>query len=437
MILSPLDGKRYDVLVAGAGSAGVAAACAAARAGARTLLLERHGYGGGILTAAMIHTFDAIKSCVDNNVEVVGGLARELLREISELGGDATADNPPEALTIHPEIYKVAIDRLLARGGVEVLYHAHVCDAGLAGTRVIGLEVALRDGRARFAAPVVVDGTGDAEIAFYAGAPFDLAPDLQALTSHFRLGNVDRGPTWTQWEEITRGAMQAAHAAGEVGVFGGPWVIRLADGEISLNVTRVFGNPVDAIEMSAAEQAGRAQMLQIWNILRRRVPGLAQSYILSGSSQLHIRESRIIRGEYVLTEDDLRHARRFPDSIAVGAWPVDIHPADGFVGVHPHKENPPQPYEIPFRCLLPREVDGLLVAGKPISTTHRAHGSTRVPGTSLATGQAAGVAAALAARRGVAVRNVDTGELREELHRQGAIVSLAKDPAAPAAPASS
>jgi len=216
MIPSPLDGKSYDVIVAGAGSAGIAAACSAARAGARTLLLERHGYGGGILTAAMIHTFDAIKSCADHDVEVVAGFARELLTEISALGGDATADNPSEALTIHPEIYKVAIDRLLARAGVDVLYHAHVCDALLDKSRVSGVEAALRDGRARFRAPVVVDGTGDAEIAFYAGAAFDLAPDLQALTCHFRLGNVAPGHTWRDWEEITRRALQAAHAAGEI-----------------------------------------------------------------------------------------------------------------------------------------------------------------------------------------------------------------------------
>ncbi|MSU25140.1 MAG: FAD-dependent oxidoreductase [Opitutus sp.] len=424
MISSPLDGKSFDVIVAGAGSAGSAAACSAARAGARTLLLERHGYGGGILTAAMIHTFDAIKSCADNDVEVVAGFARELLTEISALGGDATADNPSEALTIHPEVYKVAIDRLLARADVDVLYHAHVCDALLDDSRVIGVEAALRDGRARFRAPVVVDGTGDAEIAFYAGAAFDLAPDLQALTCHFRLGNIAPGRTWRDWEEITRRAMQAAHAAGEIKIFGGPWIIRLADGEISVNATRVYGNPVDAAQVSAAEQEGRAQMLQIWNILRRRAPELANSYILSGASQLHIRESRIIRGGYVLTEDDIKTTVRFPDSIAVGAWPVDIHPTNGYVGVHPHKENPPVPYEIPFRCLVPQAVDGLLVAGKPISTTHRAHGSTRVPGTSLATGQAAGVAAALSARAGGNVRDLDVHLLRAALREQCAIVSV-------------
>ena len=424
MTLSFLDGKNYDVIVCGAGSAGVAAACCAARAGARTLLLERHGFGGGILTAAMIHTFDAIKSCVDNDIEVVAGFARELLDEIAALGGAATSDNPPEALTVHPEIQKVAIDRLLAHAGVTTLYHAHVCGVTLDSRRVTGVEVALRDGRARLGAGFVVDATGDAEIAFYAGSPYRLSEELQALTYHFRLGNVDPRPDWRQWEEIMGRAMQAAHAVGEIKVFGGPWVIRLAGGEISVNSTRVYGNPVDPVQLSAAEVEGRAQMLLIWNLLRRRVPELAECYILSGASQLHIRESRIIDGEYQLTEEDIRDGTRFPDSIAIGAWPVDIHPSDGGVGVHPHKENPPVPYEIPFRCLIPRDTEGLLVAGKPISTTHRAHGSTRVPGTSLATGQAAGVAAALAVRGRLAVRALDPAVLQAALRAGSAHVSV-------------
>lgn len=424
MIPSSLDGQSFDVIVCGAGSAGVAAACSAARGGARTLLLERHGFGGGIVTAAMIHTFDAIKSCLDNDTAVVGGFGQELIDEILALGGAATADNPPEALVIHPEIQKVAIDRLLAQAGVTTLYHAYACDALLDGRRVTGVEAALRDGRARFPAAVVIDGTGDAEIAFHAGAPFTVAADLQPLTCHFRLGNIDPRPTWRQWEEIMGRALQAAHARGELRVFGGPWVIRLADGEISVNATRVRANPVDPAQLAAAEVEGRAQMLHLWHLLRRDVPELADSYLLSGASQLHIRESRIIDGEYQLTEDDIARGTRFPDSIALGAWPVDIHPADGAVGVHPHKENPPVPYEIPFRCLIPRHTDGLLVAGKPISTTHRAHGSTRVPGTSLATGQAAGVAAALLVRGRRAVRELDPRALQDALRAAAALVSV-------------
>jgi glycine/D-amino acid oxidase-like deaminating enzyme len=420
MIFSSIDGRKFDVVVCGAGSAGVAAAYAAAQAGARTLLLERHGYGGGIVTAAMIHTLDAIKSCVDNDVEVVGGFAAELIKETLALGGAATPDNPGEALTLHPEMYKVAIDRLLVRVGVTVLFHANVCGVQMSGNRVTGVEVALRDGRARIAAGAVVDGTGDAEIAHHAGARWNLDRDLQAMTYHFRLGNLARNRTWSEWEEVMGAAMKAAHAAGEIKVFGGPWVIRLADGEISINSTRVYGNPV---ELSRAETEGRARMLDIWNILRRRVPDLKDSYILAGASQLHIRESRKLAGVYTLTEDDIRDGVAFPDAVAVGAWPIDIHPTNGFVGVHPHKDQAPVPYEIPYRCLVPETVDGLLVAGKPISTTHRAHGSTRVPGTSLATGQAAGVAAALAVRSGQTLRTVGIEALRDALRRQGGMVS--------------
>ncbi|MFM8535191.1 MAG: FAD-dependent oxidoreductase [Acidimicrobiia bacterium] len=423
MITSSFDGKQFDVVVCGAGSAGIAAAHSAARAGARVLLLERHGFAGGIVTAAMIHTLDASKSCVDHGVEVVGGFAAELIRETLALGGAATADNPGEALTLHPEMYKVAIDRLLDRAGVTLLYHANVCGVMQEGNRVTGVEAALRDGRARIAAGAVVDGTGEAEIAHHAGARWNLDRDLQAMTCHFRLGNLGARHTWSEWEEILGAAMTDAPAEGEIKVFGGPWIIRLNDGEISINSTRVYGNPVDPVELSRAETEGRARMLDTWNILRRRVPALKDSYILTGASQLHIRESRKLVGAYTLTEEDIRTSRTFVDSIAVGAWPIDIHPTNGYVGVHPHKDDAPVPYEIPYRCLVPEQIDGLLVAGKPISTTHRAHGSTRVPGTSLATGQAAGVAAALAVRSGKNLRALEVGALREALLRQGARVS--------------
>lgn len=423
MKISKLNGTQYDVVVCGAGSAGTAAAYAAAKAGASTLLLERYGFGGGILTAAMIHTFDAIKSCSNNDQIIAAGFAGELLDEIESLGGMATPDNPSEALTVHPEMHKIAIDRLLKRAGVDVIYHATVCDVIRQNGTVTGVETSLRDGRAEFSAKVVVDGTGDAEVAYYAGVPFELAPDLQALTYHFRIGNVKGDHTWNEWEEICGKAMGEAYQAGEIQVYGGPWFIRLREGELSVNSTRMYGNPVDPKELSAAEIEGRESMLRIWNILRKRVPELSESYILAGASQLHIRESRKIVGDYTLTEQDIWNNTEFEDAIALGAWPVDIHPTDGFVGVHPHKESPPEPYQIPYRCLLTQGVDNLLVAGKPISTTHRAHGSTRVPGTSLATGQAAGVAAAIAAREGASPREIDVSTLRRILKEQGAILS--------------
>jgi hypothetical protein len=372
----------------------------------------------------MIHTLDAIYSCEDTSQVVVGGYARDLVEEITAMGGLATEDNPDEALSLHPEFMKIAADRLLERAGVHTLYHATVIDALVQGNRLTGVEAALRDGRAQLAAHWVVDATGDAEVANFAGVKWTLDEELQAITYHFRLGNVSPGATWRELEEGCRIAMQQGDSRGNRLRYGGPWVIRLTNQEVSINATRVYGNPIDPEDLTLAERQARESMLAIWQILRDGVPALRNSYILSGATELHVRESRKILGEYVLTEEDIFQRKCFPDVIALGAWPIDIHPTDGYVGVHPHKDNPPRPYEIPYRCLVPVDVDQLLVAGRPISTTHRAHGSTRVPGTSMATGQAAGIAAALSARSCVEATKLDVRQLQQELLRQGAILSL-------------
>lgn len=412
--------KRYDVVVCGAGSAGCAAAFAAASAGARTLLVERLGFCGGTPVAAGIHTLDAVHSCQNPAERVVGGFATKLIEKTISLGGAATEDNPEEALTLSPEHMKVAYDMLLCETGVDVLFHALAIDAIVSDNRITGLELALLDGRAVIDCKAVIDCTGDAAIVFQSGAAWEMDSTLQALTYHFRMGNVLPGRNWGWLENVCREAVER-HAP-EGFLYGGPWIIRLNESEISLNGTRVFGNPVDPQERSRAERQARADMLHMVSILQREVPELSHSYLVTGATDLHVRESRKLIGDYVLTEEDIANCRLFPDSVAYGAWPFDIHPTDGFVGVHPHKENPPRPYGIPFRCLVPRSMDGLLVAGKAISTTHTAHGSTRVPGTSMATGQAAGAAAALAIKGNERLRDVRINDLRAELLRQGAIL---------------
>ncbi len=428
MRTSKLDGKTYDVIVCGGGTAGIAAACGAAKTGATTLLLERYGFCGGTPAVAMIPSLDASKNCQDTSIRVVGGINRELLDEIESMGGMATPDNPPEALVFHPDYMKIAADRLLKRHAVDVLYYATVVDVAMHENVITGVEAALRDGRARFWGKSIVDATGDADIVFLSGAPWRHDSDLEALTYHFRVGDLAGHLNWRELENACRRAMDAAFEKGLIERYGGPWVVRVADSEFSVNATRVFGSPVDPVEITACEIQAREDMLAIFKILREGIPELRNSYIICGATQLHLRESRKMIGEYVLEEKEVLGAARFPDAIGVGAWPIDIHPTDGFVGVHPHKESPPQPYEIPYRCLVPLEVEGLLVAGKPISSTHRAHGSTRQPGTSMATGHAAGVASALAIKTGRRPREVDVTLLREELLRQGAIINV-PDPA--------
>lgn len=428
MRTSKLDGKTYDVIVCGGGTAGIAAACGAAKTGATTLLLERYGFCGGTPAVAMIPSLDASKNCQDTSIRVVGGINRELLDELESMGGMATPDNPPEALVFHPDYMKIAADRVLKRHAVDVLYYATVVDVAMHVNVMTGVEAALRDGRARFWGKSFVDATGDADIVFLSGAPWRHDSDLEALTYHFRVGDLAGHLDWRELENACRRAVDAAFERGLIERYGGPWVVRVADSEFSVNATRVFGSPVDPVEITACEIQAREDMLAIFKILREGIPELRNSYIICGATQLHLRESRKMIGEYVLEEKEVLGAARFPDAIGVGAWPIDIHPTDGFVGVHPHKESPPQPYEIPYRCLVPLEVEGLLVAGKPISSTHRAHGSTRQPGTSMATGHAAGVASALAIKTGRRPREVDVTLLREELLRQGAIINV-PDPA--------
>ena len=420
MQVSRWSAGKYDVVVCGAGSAGCAAAFAAASAGAKALLVERLGFCGGTPVAAGIHTIDAIYSCKNPSEQVVGGFASKLIEKTVSLGGRATDDNPGEALTLNPEHMKVAYDSLLREAGVDVLFHALMIDTEVSNGRITGLELALLDGRAHVQCDAAIDCTGDAALVYQAGAAWFMDPSPQALTYHFRLGNVVRGRSWEWLEKVCREAVERNAPDGFI--YGGPWIIRLNEQEISLNGTRVIGNPVDPTERSRVEQQARADMLRLVGILQREVPELHDSYLVTGATDLHVRESRKLAGVLTLTENDIEACRIFPDAVAYGAWPFDIHPTDGFVGVHPHKESPPEPYGIPYRCLIPQSMDGLLVAGKAISTSHVAHGSTRVPGTSMGTGQAAGVAAALAAREKIRLRDVDAGKLRAELARQGAIL---------------
>jgi glycine/D-amino acid oxidase-like deaminating enzyme len=412
--------KRYEVVVCGAGSAGCAAAFAAASAGASTLLVERLGFCGGTPVAAGIHTLDAIRSCTNYAEDVVAGFAARLVEKTIALGGEATEDNPGEVLSLHPEYMKVAYDLLLREAGADVLFNALAIDATVTANRVTGLVLAVLDGNATVECDTVIDCTGDAAIVFQAGAAWKMDSSLQALTYHFRLGNVQPGQNWEWFENTCREAVDRNAPDGFL--YGGPWIIRLNDREISLNSTRVIGNPVDPEQRSRAGEQARADMLRLVDILRKTVPELRDSYLITGATELHVRESRKLIGEITLTEEDISTCRIFPDAIGYGTWPFDIHPTDGSIGVHVHKENALRPYGIPYRCLVPQTVDGLLVAGKAISTTHAAHGSTRVPGTSMATGQAAGVAAALASRNKVRVRDVEIENLRRELVAQGAIL---------------
>ena len=284
-------------------------------------------------------------------------------------------------------------------------------------------------------ADVVVDCTGDGDVAARAGAPYEVGREhdglVQPMTLMFRITEFDRGEFDAyvkrhpdQWRGV-HGLWDLIRKAAAEGKLQLPREDMLFfatphERELSVNstrVTRVLGT--DVWDLSFAEWEGRRQMRQIAEFLRRYVPGFDKSYVVQSGVAIGVRETRRILGDYQLTADDILQARKFPDVIARSTYPVDIHNPEG-TGTLLKRLPPGEAYDIPLRCLLPRETDGVIVAGRCISGTHEAHSSYRVMPVSMATGQAAGVCAALAVRRKQAPRAISAADVQDELIRQGA-----------------
>lgn len=440
-----------DVLVVGGGPAGIGAAVGAARAGADVVLAERYGFLGGNATAALVmplmsfHTGgktlekwgDASLMPSDHGEghPVIAGALRELLERLVRSGG---AVEPSLAtgyvVPFDPEAFKgVALD-LLDDAGVRFLLHAFATEPVADGS-LRGVVFETKSGPLVVRARAVVDCTGDGDIAARAGATCEIGREqdglVQPMTLMFRIVEFQRAAFQAyvrehpdQWRGVHGlwDLVQRATEAGELDLpredilfFGTPH-----EREVSVNstrVTRVLGTNV--WDLSYAEWESRRQMRQIAAFLRKYVPGFESSYVAQSGVHVGVRETRRILGEYQLTADDLLSARKFDDVIARGSYPVDIHNPEG-KGTVLKRLPPGQAYDIPLRALLPQGVDGLVVAGRCLSGTHEAHSSYRVMPIAMATGQAAGVCAALAAARGRGPRDVAASEVQEELRRQGA-----------------
>ncbi|MEU3844703.1 FAD-dependent oxidoreductase [Streptomyces sp. NPDC028635] len=451
-------GGRTDVLVVGGGPAGTAAAHAAAEAGADVVLVERYGFLGGNATAALVMplmsfhneqkqaVFDEagqdgrlLPSDHGEGEAVVAGFLWRLLDRLTARGGCI----PPSLDTgytvpFDPEIFKLVLLDLLDEAGVRLLLHSFA-SAALPlddGWRVV---FETKSGPVVIDAGVVVDGTGDGDVAAAAGAPFEVGrPEdgrVQPMTLMFRVADFDpqgfagyvqahpdqwRGVhgLWDLVEEATRdGELRLARE--DMLFFGTPHPHELSVN--STRVTRALG--IDVWDLTRAECVARRQMEQIDRFLRTRVPGFEKAYAVQSGTQIGVRETRRILGDYQLTGHDILGARSFPDVVAHGAYPIDIHNPRG-TGTVLKRVPRGRFYDIPLRCLLPRGTERLLVAGRCISGSHVAHSSYRVMPIAMATGQAAGACAALAVRLGRSPRRVPAALVQQELLRQGARLQL-------------
>jgi hypothetical protein len=442
--------KSYDVLVIGGGNAGCAAALAAARLGARTLLVERYGFLGGTATAAMVGPWMTYHSGTER---IVGGIAQEIVERLVALGGSQghiadASDYVPTITPFDPEIHKALLFDLMRESGVQLLLHGYFLDALLDAQRVVcGARVATVAGQREYGATVTIDASADAYVAVSAGARVlqgDERGRVQPASLMFRLSHVDLAQTAAYVranpaEMRTSLAPEARDAAALTAVAGlhALWNDARASGavdvprelvsffispypdEVSVNMTRVVDiDPLDPDDLTRAEVEARAQTMQLLAFFRSRVPGFANARIAATATQIGIRESRRLAGVYTLTRDDVLAARTFDDAVARSAYPIDIHNPSGS-GTTTIRLPPGGSYEIPYRCLVPESVDGLLVAGRCISTTHEALASTRLTPTVMTLGQAAGTAAAHCVARGEPVRDCDAAALRAQLVADG------------------
>lgn len=411
---------RPDVLVCGGGCAGLAAALAAARNGANTLLVERAGFAGGIITAVGLPYFDGIAAKQDGRL-VVRGIALELLEKMGVCS--RSADFLPTHNPIIPNVerFKWLADRLLRaeKDRLKVLFHSWVCGVEMSGDRIDKVLVANKAGLVRVEPQIVVDCTGDGDIAAWAGAPCELIRPLQPMTLHFRIGNVRRH---ARLVELCRQELVQAVEQGELQLFYGPGLIfAFADDEAYVHAVRVAADGTDAESLTEAEMQGRSDAWTMFERWKKNVPGFEHAYFVASGPYIGIRETRRIVGQYVLTEEDIRAARSFEDAVATGCWYLDRHPNEVTAGAAQQEAGfQPEPYDIPYRTLLPQRVSNLLVAGRCHSASYTASTSTRVTATAMALGQAAGTAAAMAAGERCSPQILSGTDVRRALESQHA-----------------
>ena len=419
--------EAFDVIVAGGGPGGSAAAIAAARMGARVLLVERYGFLGGMATAGLVNPFMryAVQHPETGESEIVtAGLFVEVLDELR-------ARNAMCGVSFDEEVMKLLLDDMTSAAGVHLRLHSLVVGAEMSERRVTGLETQGKSGRQVLHAKVFVDSTGDGDLAALAGAPFEIGrPEdglAQAMTTCFNMAGVDTELLLKDGFAEARDQLTAQFlAAQERGRMTGVLINRFRfhvhprPGVLHFNVTRVQRKMgTSAQDLSDAEFEAREQIRQIVDWLCEEVAPFRDAWLQKVAAQIGVRETRRIMGDYVMTGEDILEARHHDDAILRGCFGIDIHSPTGR-GCGGGAPKAGQAYEVPYRAITPRGVENLLMGCRAISSTHEAHAAVRTMPQMFALGDAAGVAAAMAARGDGNVRSVDVPMLQATLVAQGA-----------------
>jgi len=448
-----------DVVVVGGGTAGSVAAIAAARNGAGTLLIESSGGLGGTGTiggVAGFHGFRRHWRGLSTTAQVIRGMAQEIHDRLIEIGGLIGRKGEAEGIsqTYDPELYKLLMEQMCEEAGVELLYQTYVIDAITDGNIVKGVTFVNKSGKGAALAKVVIDASGDADVAVSAGAKFTkgrINKIPMPMTLNFIMGGVD----WKKARDFLDARdelafLREAHSKGDLSLPPGAenfgrfcfYSEVLREGSYRnelawLNTDMVYNtDATDAKQMTKAWIYAKKRVYEIANFLRKYVPGSENGFVLYTFPMMGIRDSRNILGDYTLTDDDFKSSRRFPDVIGRSGRAMNVHPPTGlprnkkeygrWKESGEQKWDPPfwtelkKPFDIPYRALLPKGLENILVAGRCIAAEGLIQGSIRGQPQCIVTGQAAGTAAAIAVRDGVTPRNVDIRKLQALLRDQGA-----------------
>lgn len=433
-----LDLGAYDVVVVGSGSSGTCAAVAAARHGARVLLVEKLPFLGGVSTA-VLDTFYGFYTPGSASRKVVGGIGDEVVEGLRALGPVLHRPNTYGAgtgITYLADHLKVVWESLATAAGVHVLLHAMLADVAATDGHITELVLATKAGLAQVRADVVVDASGDADLCHLAGFGYELAgaeAPAQTLTTSFRVVGVDQERRRSVPKEQLHARMREAAESGAYDLprRDGSDHITPVPGMTATVMTRVEStetsddhvvNATDPWLLTRGEMAGRRQVLEYVRFLVDRVPGYEHAALGGVGTQIGVRETRRVYGDYRLTRDDVLSARRFDDEIGLCGAPIEDHHrgTDTAWAYLPDGEA----VGIPYRTLLVRDADNALVVGRCFSATHDAHASVRSMGQCMAMGQAAGTAAALALAGRRSPRDLDPGVLRERLRANGVVLDV-------------
>ena len=417
--------KQYDVIVVGGGFSGTAAAIAAARWGMEVLLIEKSNCFGGAAVNCLVNPFMYYWTndpATKKPIYLCYGIFREILTELT-----AMKAMPENSSAFHEEYLKLILQRMILKENVHVLFHTYLTGVRMDNGKVKSVLVSNKEGPGEYAARYFIDCTGDGDLAVLAGYPYHLGREkdhlCQPMTLCFRVAGVDLKAFEKSYDSINP-LYQQFQREGKIKnprenilVFE-----NVVNGVLHFNSTRIVRkNPVSGEEKTQAELEAREQVFELFHFLRENIDGFQHSQLLSTAMEIGVRESRMIEGEYLLTQEDLVACTKFDDGVVCGNYDIDIHNPEGSGTSHYYFKDG-EYYTIPYRCLVPKGSRNLLVAGRCISSTHEAQASYRIMPICCCLGEAAGIAAAFCGNSAADVMDIDIPRYREELRARQLLI---------------